>query len=271
MVSSKGTRQDLRVQIDLLFDPFGVTWREVREGAIAAEAEGFDGLWLYDHLAGSVHGQARVLECWTILTAVAAIVPRLVVGPMVLNVANREPATLAVMAATLQEVSGGRLILGLGAGGGRNTPYAAEQLALGRSVEGDQRRRAVVGSTISIMRSVWTGTVGGVSGFLRPEPAPPIIVGAFGPKMAELAGRQADGVNVGNGPGLERLLDVARAARSSSGRDPSQLLVTVSSALSESAVRRLDRLEVDRLVVFVRAPFAENVRRLAANRAGLDI
>jgi alkanesulfonate monooxygenase SsuD/methylene tetrahydromethanopterin reductase-like flavin-dependent oxidoreductase (luciferase family) len=257
------------VETDLLFDPFGVTWRDVQEGAIAAEGEGFDGLWLYDHLAGSVHGQARVLECWTILTAVAAVVPRLVIGPMVLNVANREPGTLAVMAATLQEVSGGRLILGLGAGGGLRTPYAAEQLALGRSVEGDQQRRAAVASTISTVRSVWTGTVGGVSGYLRPDPAPPIVLGAFGSKMAALAGQAADGINVSHGPGLERLLEVARAARSSSGRDPAQLLVTVSSALSESAAHSLRQLKIDRLVVFVRAPFVENVRRLAAVRRGL--
>ena len=63
------------MRIDLLFDTFGVTWREVREGAIAAEGDGFDGVWLNDHLAGSVHGQERVLECWTTLTAIAVTVP----------------------------------------------------------------------------------------------------------------------------------------------------------------------------------------------------
>ena len=117
------------MNVDLLFDPFGATWPDVRDGARVAEGEGFDGVWLYDHLAGSVHGEGRVLECWTTLTAIAAAVPRITIGPMVLNVANRDPGTLAVMAATLQEVSDGRLLLGLGAGGGRLTPYAAEQQA----------------------------------------------------------------------------------------------------------------------------------------------
>src|SRR4029078_2528158 len=102
---------------------------------------GFDGVWLYDHLAGSVHGAPHVLECWTVLTAVAASVPRLTVGSLVLTVATRDPGTLAVMAATLQEVSGGRLLLGIGAGGGVGTPYASEQLALGRPVLGDVARR----------------------------------------------------------------------------------------------------------------------------------
>jgi alkanesulfonate monooxygenase SsuD/methylene tetrahydromethanopterin reductase-like flavin-dependent oxidoreductase (luciferase family) len=254
------------VQIDLLFDPFGVTWPEVREGAIAAEGEGFHGVWLYDHLAGSVHGQGRVLECWTALTAIAASVPRVAVGPMVLNVANRDPGTLAVMAATLQEVSEGRLILGLGAGGGRDTPYAAEQWALGRAVPGDAARRAAVEATVKTFRAVWSGTVEGVGGFLRPDPAPPVVVGGFGPKMAELAGRVADGINLPGGPGLTRLLEVARTARSAAGRDWSSFVVTVSSDLSAAALDRLEALEVDRAVAFVRAPFAANARRLAAGR-----
>jgi alkanesulfonate monooxygenase SsuD/methylene tetrahydromethanopterin reductase-like flavin-dependent oxidoreductase (luciferase family) len=255
------------VQIDLLFDPFDATWPDVREGAVTAEGEGFDGLWLYDHLAGSVHGQQRVLECWTTLTAIAAAVPRLAVGPMVLNVANRDAGTLAVMAATLQEVSGGRLLLGLGAGGGRGTPYASEQYALGRPVQGDISRRTAVESAVATLRSVWTGAIGGVGGFLRPYPNPPIIIGGFGPKMADLAGRAGDGVNLGRGPGLARLLNVARAARASSGRNLSPFVVTVSSELSPLALEQLDALGVDRVVTLVRAPFAEQVRRLARARS----
>jgi alkanesulfonate monooxygenase SsuD/methylene tetrahydromethanopterin reductase-like flavin-dependent oxidoreductase (luciferase family) len=254
------------VRIDLLFDPFGATWRELRDGAIVAEREGFDGVWLYDHLAGSVHNEERVLECWTTLTAIAATVPRIAVGPMVLNVANRDPGTLAVMAATLQEVSEGRLLLGLGAGGGQGTPYAAEQHALGRPVPGDAARRAAVEATVATLRSVWSGSVGGVGGFLRPDPPPPVIVGGFGPKMAELAGRVADGVNVPGGPRLARLLEVARAARAASGRDPASLVVTVSSSLHPRVLQQLEELEVDRVVAFTAAPFAANARRLAASR-----
>ena len=161
---------------------------------------GFGGVWLYDHLAGSVHGRDRVLECWTTLTAIAATVPRIMVGPLVLNVANRPAGTLAVMAATLQELSGGRLLLGIGAGGGRDTPYAAEQEALGREVPGDARRRAAVADQVATLRAVWRGHSGGADGFLRPEPPPPIVVGGFGPKMAALAGAVGDGVNLPGGP-----------------------------------------------------------------------
>src|SRR5471030_246154 len=153
------------MKIDLLFDPFGASWRTIREGAITAEGEGFDGVWLYDHLAGSVHRQDRVLEAWTTLTSIAAVVPRITIGPMVLNVANRDPGTLGVMAATLQEVSEGRLLLGLGAGGGRDTPYAAEQEAFDRAVPPDAMRRAAVEAAIVTLRSMWSGTVQGVGGF----------------------------------------------------------------------------------------------------------
>ena len=254
------------MQIDLLFDPFGATWHDIQEGAIAAEGEGFDGVWLYDHLAGSVHGQQWVLECWTALTAIAATVPRIAIGPMVLNVANRHPGTLAVMAATLQEVSGGRLLLGLGAGGGRRTPYAAEQQVFGRPVLGDTTRRAALEAAVATIRSVWTGRIDGVGGFLRPDPPPPMIIGGFGPKMAELAGRVADGVNLPGGPGLGRLIEIARASRVSSARHSAALLVTVSSDLSTAARERLKELDVDRAVVFVMPPLAGNVRRLAATQ-----
>ncbi len=252
--------------IDLLFDPFDANWPDVGEGARVAEGEGFDGVWLYDHLAGSVHGQDRVLECWTTLTAIAATVPRLAIGPMVLNVANRDPGTLAVMAATLQHVSGGRLLLGLGAGGGRATPYAAEQHAMGRPVPGDQARRAAVEAAVATLRAAWSGRVGGVGGFWRPEPPPPIIIGAFGPKMVDLAGRVADGVNLGGGPGLARALDVLRDARRAAGRDAAPFVLTVSSPPTAAALERLAEHGVDRAVALVRPPFADSVRRAAAGR-----
>src|SRR5204863_908356 len=135
-------------------------WADVQAGALAAEEAGFDGVWTYDHLAGSVHRESHVLECWTTLTAIAAVTPRIAVGPLVLNVANRDAGTLAVMAATLQEISGGRLLLGIGAGGGRFTPYAAEQDALGRDVGSDPARRRAVADAVATLRAVWSGRVG---------------------------------------------------------------------------------------------------------------
>jgi hypothetical protein len=84
--------------------------------------------------------------------------------------------------------------------------------------------------------------------------------------MVDLAGRVADGVNLGGGPGLARALDVARAARQSAGRDPASFVVTVSSPLTAPALERLSEHGVDRAVSLVRPPYAAAVRRLAAAR-----
>jgi len=205
-----------------------------------------------------------VLECWTTLTAVAAAVPGIAIGPLVLNVANRDPGTLAVMAATLQEVSGGRLLLGLGAGGGRDTPYAAEQEALGRRVPGDGPRRRCVEEAVARLRAVWSGALGGVAGFLRPEPTPPIIIGGFGPKMAELAGRVGAGMNVPAGPRVHELIDIARDAHARAGHDPETLIVTASAAPSAREHDRLAELGVSRVIVYVRSPYVDGVARARA-------
>lgn len=222
---------------------------------------------------GSVHREQRVLECWTVLSALAAALERMTIGPLVLNVANRHPGVVAQMAATLQEVSGGRLLLGIGAGGGPDTPYALEQRALGRPVLGDAARRTQVSEAIGVMRQLWTGRasprdgrffpLGSAVGFLRPDPPPPIVVGAFGPKMAALAGRLGDGINTqATHPRLETLLGAARSARVATGRDPGGLLATVFAGLDRRWVtagsperQRLESLGVQRLALIIQPPF----------------
>lgn len=252
------------VQVDVLFDPFGGRWDDLRDAARLAEEAGLDGIWVYDHLAGSVHRAPHVLECWTVLTAVAATVPRLAVGSLVLNVANRPAGTLGVMAATLQQVSGGRLLLGVGAGGGPDTPYATEQRAFGRPVPGDASRRAAVEDTVAKVRQVWSGSVGGVHGFLRPDTPPPVIVGGFGPKMAALAGRVGDGINAPAGPNLAHLVAVARDACAATGRDPEAFLVTTSAPADPRALDRLAATGVDRAIVMAHPPYVASVSRLVA-------
>jgi alkanesulfonate monooxygenase SsuD/methylene tetrahydromethanopterin reductase-like flavin-dependent oxidoreductase (luciferase family) len=251
------------VQVDLLLETFGTTWAELREGAVLAEQAGFDGVWLNDHLAGSVQGARHVLECWTVLSALAAEVPRIAVGPLVLNVANRDPGTLAVMSATLQHLSAGRLLVGVGAGARSGSTYAREQEALGRRVPDDAERRHRVEETVTMLRLVWSGAVPPASGFLRPEPIPPIVVAALGPKMAELAGRLGDGICVPAGSTMTRLVALARQACVHSGRDPDDLLVTALLSSWSELTQPPPVAEVDRLIVFVTPPFDEAIGRLS--------
>jgi alkanesulfonate monooxygenase SsuD/methylene tetrahydromethanopterin reductase-like flavin-dependent oxidoreductase (luciferase family) len=245
------------VKTDLLLIPFGARWAEIRDGARRAEDAGYDGVWLWDHLrGGGAAGREPVPECWTALSALAALTSRIMLGPLVLNVANRHPGVLANMAATLQEVSGGRLLLGLGAGGSRATPYAAEQLALGRAVGSDTERRQELERALVQIRALWAGDP---PGYLRPSPPPPLVVGGFGPKLAELAGRLGDGWNAPAGhPQLPELVALARDAHAKSGRT-TPFLVSAFGGFpgTEAGRKRLAGLGVDRLILLLQPPYAE--------------
>ncbi|MEM9561640.1 MAG: LLM class flavin-dependent oxidoreductase [Actinomycetota bacterium] len=267
--------------IDVLLDPFDTSWPAVLDAAEAAEASGFDGIWTWDHLAGEVHRARRVHEGWTLLTAIAARTSRVTIGPLVLNVANRRPGVLAVMAATLQDVAGGRLILGIGAGGGADSPYHREQAALGAEAAGAAARRRQVADTIAVCRQLWTGrseptdlattALGDGVGFLVPDPPPPIVVGGFGPRMAELAGASGDGFNTQAGhPELDRLIEIARTAAAErsngEGRPPFEV-----SGFAGLDPRWLDRADgrFDRLILLHRPSEGTGpIERLAAE-AGL--
>jgi alkanesulfonate monooxygenase SsuD/methylene tetrahydromethanopterin reductase-like flavin-dependent oxidoreductase (luciferase family) len=272
------------VKTDLLLMPMGARWAEMREAAIAAEEAGFDGLWTWDHLRDPDGGaSSRVPEAWTVLTALATVTKRVMLGPLVLNVSARHPGLLANMAATLQEVSGGRLLLGLGAGAHRRMSYAVEHESLGIPVAPDRIRAERVAEAAQVMKRLWAGDASSFhgdhyrlerpTGFLRPAPPPPIVVGGFGPRMAEIGGRHADGINTQAGhPQLADLIRVAREAHAASGRDPARLLVTVFGGLRDSYLRpdgstrqSLEHLGVDRVILLVEPPF-DPARIRAAGR-----
>jgi len=254
------------MKTDLLLIPMSARYRDMRAAAIAAEEAGFDGLWTWDHLRDPDGDSGPgVPEAWTTLTALAEATRRIALGPLVLNVANRHPGLLANMAATLQAVSGGRLMLGIGAGGSQRTPYAAEQRAIGQSVERDEVRARKVVEAIELMRRLWSGH----AGFLRPEPPPPIIVGGFGPRMAGIAGRYGDGFNTqAMHPDLAELGRVAREAHAASGRDPARFGLSVFAGLGPRWLRadapervRLERVGVDRLILLASPPYDLGVVR----------
>jgi len=223
------------MKTDLLLMPMSARWADMRAAALAAEEAGFDGLWTWDHLRDPDDDDG--------------------------------PGVLANMAATLQTISGGRLLLGLGAGGNRRTPYAVEQAAIGHRVEPDAVRAQRVVDAIDLIRRLWAGE----KGFLRPDPPPPIVVGGFGPRMAAIAGRHGDGFNTqAFHPQLGELVRIAREEHAASGRPASRFVVTVFGGLEERWLRAdsrarhlVERVGVDRLILLVGPPFdTSEIQRL---------
>ncbi len=177
--------------------------------------------WFIDHLGGDE------LEGWTALTYLSALHPEFVWGHSVLSQSFRNPALVAKMAATLQFMSGGRFLLGIGAGG-----QEAEHLAYGYSFGSGSARVAALDEALHIIKAMWTqehttfaGTYYGVKGAScepKPQPPPAIMVGAFKPKMLRLTARHADWWNVSS-TGIEQYRSYVQEferACAEIGRDP---------------------------------------------------
>ena len=185
--------------------PIGVSIRSIRataewwlESARRLDAAGYDGVWSWDHFIGKGDRTVPVVEAWTILTAAAATTRRVTIGTFVVNVMNRHPAVLARMASTLQAVSGGRLVLGIGIGG-----HPAEHRALGIPFPDAPERVARLEEAVAVLRALWSGgPVSRPSPFyplddaqvsVNPYPPPPIVIGGETRAGARLAGRIGDG------------------------------------------------------------------------------
>jgi alkanesulfonate monooxygenase SsuD/methylene tetrahydromethanopterin reductase-like flavin-dependent oxidoreductase (luciferase family) len=198
------------MHIDLQPSNSAWTWEQLRDGAVAAEQAGFNAYWVWDHLSGSAMGGSAMLECWSLLGALASVTTTINVGPMVANVQNRHGAVLANAAATVQTISGGRLLLGLGCGGGPKSPYTAEHRTVGIALkETLAQRHELLTETLDLLDHLWSPNRDTIyEGFPRPLPhAPKRIIGVNSASLARLAGKRADGVNIrvrSSGTGLYR-------------------------------------------------------------------
>ena len=206
----------------------------IRSVAVAAEAAGFDSVWVFDHLLYRFDGETTgIHECWTILAAIAEATSRVELGTIVMCTAFRNPALLAKMAATLDHVSGGRLILGVGAGW-HEPEFDAFGFPFDHRVGRFEESLAVITGLIREGRADLDGkwvTVRDV--VLRPPARPdlPILVAAKKPRMLELTARHADAWNLAwFGLPDERLAglrgELADACERV-GRDPATLTITV--------------------------------------------
>jgi probable F420-dependent oxidoreductase len=208
----------------------------VRSMAKQAEASGFDSIWVFDHLLSRRPDEPTggIWECWTILTALAEATERVELGTLVLCGPFRNPALLAKMADTFDEVSGGRLILGLGAGWHKPEfdafGYPFDHLA--------NRFEEALKIIVPLLREGKVDFHGQYSSAvdceLRPRGprpgGPPILVAGLKPRMLRLTAEYADSWNtawMGSTDVLIERRTELEAACAEVGRDPRTLEVTV--------------------------------------------
>ena len=210
--------------IDIQFNQGSASWPALRDGVLAAEDVGFSTVWNLDHFSGAMFKSDSMMECFTSLTAWATVTSSIKLGTLVTNINNRHPGLLANIVSSLQEISSGRLILGVGAGTSPNSPYGAEQRALKMDVLSPMAaRHERLLENIAVMRSIWAHDRDeSFVGFPRPQQQPPIIVGVNSLGLAGLAGKNFDGVNTRfNHPQRSELIATAKAAHSGSSFDVS--------------------------------------------------
>ena len=228
------------------------SWDEVLGLARHAEATGWDGVWFADHFmpnAADVGGPT--LECWTTLAALAVAVPRVRLGALVSGNTYRHPAVVAKMATTVDEVAGGRVVLGLGAGWQRNEheAYGIRFGTVGERLARLEEACRVVKSLLAQDRTTFEGRHYALADApLEPKGTGPLplLVGGGGEKVTlRIAARHADEWNVWGTPAtLRHKTAVLERHCEEAGRDPAtiarsaQALLFLSNDPAENARRR---------------------------------
>lgn len=207
------------------------SWGQIRELAVRAEEAGLAAIWLPDHIL--ITPQWGYRDAWTLLAALAETTSRIQIGTLVTCTGFREPTLLALMASTLDEISGGRLVLGLGSGypsgdlSWQNFGYAGDH-PVGRFAEAVEIIvRLLRGETLTYTGKYYR-TVDAVLRLRGPRSeGPPIWIGGPGPKVQRVAVQWASAVNIRVHPNeleqqretFARLDQMCRAE----GRDPATL------------------------------------------------
>lgn len=220
---------------------FGVTlpqikrsWEETRTAAQTVESLGFNSVWFNDHIYGIPMPQLPILEAWTALPAVAAVTSRVQLGTLVSPVGFRNPALLAKSVGTLEEISGGRTIVGLGCGW-----YGDEFSGYGIDFPPVAQRLEQLDEAVQLMRLLWSEEQVTFAGkhfrtkdvFCAPKPAqqPSILLGGGGEKVfLRICAERADIWNnlAVNQEHLGRKIDVLNRHCDAVGRDPAQIQIS---------------------------------------------
>ena len=226
------------------------TFAETLAYAQQAEALGLDSVWVFDHLLFRSAGEPDegIREAWTTLSALAAVVPRIELGALVMCASFRNPGLMAKMAATLDDLSGGRLILGLGAGW-HEPEYDAFGYPFDHRVGRFAEDLEITTRLLRKERFSFDGRWRQIEEVVLvppPDRAVPVLVAAKGPRMLRLTATWADVWNVAWFSGVDDRLRAQLAALDEAcravDREPTTLRRTVGLRLDDIEVADPDRL-----------------------------
>jgi alkanesulfonate monooxygenase SsuD/methylene tetrahydromethanopterin reductase-like flavin-dependent oxidoreductase (luciferase family) len=213
-----------------------LTWPELRAMARAADEGGLDSVWGADHLIFREDGKSYgIHECWTILTAVAGVTERVEIGPLVLALPFRNPAVLAKMAVALDEISNGRLVLGVGCGW-HEPEFSAFDYPFDHRVGRFEEALQVLVPLLREGHVSFEGRWHRADAELIPRGTrsngPPILIAGKQPRMMSLVARHADQWNAAwygmpdEATELAERIARQRAACEAEGRNPDTLQLT---------------------------------------------
>ena len=233
-------RRPLAVGIQLPEIEWEARWPDLRALALRAEELGFDAVWYGDHLLYRRPGDERARgpwEAWTVLAGLAAVTSRVLLGPLVAATAFHAPAMLAKKAATVDEISAGRLVLGLGAGWNQ-TEFQAFGFPFDHRIARFEEAFTIVRTLLRDGAIDFSGTFFTARDCeLAPRPrpgGPPLMIGSSGPRMLAISIPHVDAWNAwfdafGNrASGVPALRDRVDAACREAGRDPAAVARTLA-------------------------------------------
>ena len=223
------------------------------KSALDVATQGFKSIWVADHLNYSTEWR---LECWTLLTWIAARYPDVGLSTLVMSNTFRHPSVMAKMGATLQELSGGRFALGYGAGWheGEHSAFGLELFRPGERI--DRMEEAIL-----VIKALWSDAPADFSGRYyslnnthaepRPDPMPPIMIGGAGEKKTlRVVAKYADWWNdvARPVPELQHKLNVLKTHCDETGRDFHSIRksVSIGTFIDRKHQRALDRHALSR-------------------------